>query len=159
MSSSQNQVLLYQLAYQLSQEKLSSQADAAIGADSRAMSFSGLSLTTGALLIGLAKESFIPIAALAGGGVLIAAASIAAYSARPIDFRFPGANFNDLSSDISKNVDLIIVLDELGKFTEKHIQENNKILAENANTLKQSIYFAIFGMIVALVPQLLSAMN
>lgn len=159
MSINDNRVALLQLAYNLSQEKLSSQANSAIGADARAMSFSGLCLTAGALLIGLSNSGGNSLSNLIGAGALIVAAGIAAFAARPIAFRFPGANFSDLASDIAENAALEDVLKELGSYAEKHINENNRLLSENATSLRQSIYVAMTGMIVALFPPFLNLAN
>jgi hypothetical protein len=151
-----NHINLLQLAHQLSQQKLESQASAAIGADARAMSYAGLCFASSALLLGLAKDSYLPIAMIIGGLTFILAAGIASYSARPIVFHMPGACYSDIAEDIEKKVAVEDVLQQLCGYSEVHIQKNSALLSDNAKLLDHSQKLSFFASVVSAVPQALS---
>ena len=142
------------LAYELSASRLNSQQTAALAADARAMSFAATMVAAAAILAGLSKDANNPIAMLIGSLVLILAAAVAGYSARPIKFYMPGARFSDLSEDISSAASLDNVLSELGGHNDANSDENDKKLANNSKLMKLAFVFAIIGVLVATVPQI-----
>jgi hypothetical protein len=151
-----NHLDLLQLAQQLSQQKLASQASAAIGADARAMSYAGLCFASSALLLGLAKESYLPIAMIIGGLAFVLAAGIASYSARPVVFHMPGACYSDVAEDIEHKVAIEEVLRQLCGYSEDHIEKNKALLAGNAKLLELSQGLSFAAAVVSAVPQALS---
>jgi hypothetical protein len=151
-----SKVHLLSLCFEQSQALLASQASAAFGADSRAMSFCGACLAAASLLVGLASvASTTNVVFLVLGAICeISAAIIAAYAARPRNFYFPGAQPDDLRSDIAGQRDLPEVLKELIDFSQKHIDINRIIIRENARNFVRSAVTAILGIILTASPYL-----
>jgi hypothetical protein len=141
-------------AYRLSELRLTSQQASALAADARAMAFAGLALATAAILCGLAKEAYVPLALLLGSGFLVVAAALAGYSARPLDFYMPGAEFNDLNEDIEQGVEFNLVISQLGQFNDKHTKTNHDVMSKNAKFLQAALAVSLLGILVAILPQL-----
>ena len=156
---SENLKEIYKLAYALCQAKIGSQSSAALGADSRAMSFSGLCVTASALLLGLASDSICPLAMAVGAFLLAIAATIAGYSARPVEFFFPGADFKNLDSDISEAREIEDVLKQLGLFADKHIAANTIVISKNKEHLNFAYRTAIAGIFASTIPQMVLYFN
>ncbi|NVO56032.1 hypothetical protein HW561_09555 [Rhodobacteraceae bacterium B1Z28] len=154
-----NRNLVFAEAYRLSERRLESQFTSALAADGRAMGFAGLSVAAAAVLCGLATDAHAPIALIVGAVFLVIAAGLSAYSARPVDFYSPGAQFNDLGDDMEKNIDYSAVLKELGDFNDKHSLANDKLLAGNSRFLKTAIFCALLGLTISIVPQIPSVMH
>lgn len=143
-------------AYRLSEVRLASQQTSALASDARAMAFAGLVLAAAAILCGLAKDAYAPMALLIGSGLLVVAAALAGYSARPVDFYMPGANFDDLQEDIEQGVEYLKVIAELGRFNDKHTATNHRMMEANARCMKWAFLTSLFAILVASVPQFLS---
>ncbi len=148
---------LYHEAYRLSEKRLEVQQATALAADSRAMAFAGICLAAAAVLGGLASGASSPVLLLTGAFFLGFAALLSGYSARPVDFYMPGARYSDLSEDITGNVDMQTVMAQLGKFADDHSDSNDKVLGHNAKLFNIALIIAVFGVALAVIPQLLDA--
>lgn len=137
-----------------SEKRIQSQQSAALAADARAMSFSATSLAAAAILGGLSENALSPTAMLIGSGLLVAAATVAGYSARPKPFYFPGAKASDLSDDIVNDVSLTDVLAELGTHNDTNSKINDETLRSNSSFMRLAFFVAILGLIVSIAPQL-----
>ena len=146
-------------AYSLSQRRLEDQTNAALAADQRAMSVAGLTLAAAAILCGLSPNAVAPSALLLGSVLLIISAGMAWYSARPVDFFMPGSHFRAFDSDIASERSPVDVLTEMGKNNDAAIDANDTLLTSNARTLGRSFLVAIFGVLVAVVPQIVVTLS
>jgi hypothetical protein len=136
---------LTRLAYSLSQKRLGAQVSIATSADLRAMLFAVLFLLVAVCCV-ILSPGVVPVAlAWPGVALLISAAALAAYTARPVDFHAPGANYADLQEDIAGDAALSDVYAELGAFADKHIKNNDIRLARNARLFGVSIVLALVG--------------
>lgn len=94
-----------------------------------------------------------------GSGLLVFSAALAGYSARPIEFYPPGANFDDLKEDIETGEDFTTVVTQLGRFNDKHTRANDEALNRNARCLLLAFVFALLGILAAIVPQVVLDMS
>ncbi len=140
--------------FEQSQVRLGSQATAATGADSRAMSFCGACLGAASLLIGLGSipKTENAVFLLLGACVEVIAGGIAAYSAKPRDFYFPGMSPSDLRSDIENSTHSSKLLAELIEYSERHIAKNTEIIQQNARVFRYSAIISILGVILTTSP-------
>lgn len=143
-------------AYRLSERRLEMLLTSAIAADQRAVSIAGLTATAAAVLGGFASAAAVPCAMLLGAFCLVIAALFAWYSARPQQFYAPGAEFADLAEDIEHGRPLEDVLTQLGGFNDKHCRDNLREMKRSSRLMHFAFRLAIFGLSVALLPQLLA---
>ena len=141
-------------AFKMCLERLSSQKDAALAADARATTYAGIIIAAAAVLAGLTQKGE-PIEMLIGATILVIAAAIAGFAARPVEFYMPGSKFSDFNDDIRQGKEWIETIDELSSLLDENSNENDRIMAKNARILQFSFWIALFGMLVATLPQLL----
>ena len=149
-----NLKLLRMEAYRLSELSLASDASAADKADQRANAFSGMALAGAALLTGLFDQSHPQVGMLVAALMLIVAAGLAAYSARPQKFYFPGARFDDFDADFQNGTQVELALVQLAGFNDKHSRHNRNLLERNSRILRLAYIFAIAGVGVSILSQL-----
>lgn len=123
------------------------------------MSYAGLCFTSSALLLGLAKDAFLPVTMIIAGLAFVIAAGIASYAARPLMFYMPGAKPSTLDEDLANDAESDIVLTQLCSFAEKQIEQNNFTLKCNADLLILSQRLSLCAGLVAAVPQLLKYLH
>ncbi|MEM7721624.1 MAG: hypothetical protein AAF376_04565 [Pseudomonadota bacterium] len=152
--SNENLDKLNMEAYRLSEKRLEMQLSAAIAADTRAISFAGICLAAAAVLAGLSENSSNSFSVLSGAFILGLAGAVSGWSARPIDFYMPGAKFSDLEEDIDQNKPFLSVVTQLGGYADKSSERNDKILKRNSKMFHLSFWIALFGVFVAILPQL-----
>lgn len=140
-------------AYRLSEERLRSQLTSALASDQRCVQASSLSVASAAILASLSEQAALPEAFLVGALVLLVAAFLAAYAARPTDFYMPGAKYDDLQEDISKTRGLERVLRDLGRYNDKHSDHNDRVMKRAGWFLRWSFWFSIAGVLTAILPQ------
>ena len=154
LKKNESQEFMLSFCFEQSQVRLGSQATAATGADSRAMSFCGACLGAASLLIGIGSigRTENAVFLLLGACVEVIAGSIAAYSAKPRDFYFPGMSPSDLRSDIQNRTHSSTLLAELIEYSEKHIAKNTEIIEQNAKIFRFSVIISILGIILTTSP-------
>jgi hypothetical protein len=143
-------------AYRLSELSLSSDAAAADRSDARAMGFCGVVIAGAAILTGLVDGNSPNYGLLLAAFVMAVSAGLAGYSARPRDFYFPGARFDDLDADLTNLADISDVIEEIGRFNDKHSRQNRQQLRENAKIMTYSYLLAMAGLLIAIGSQFLS---
>ena len=127
---------------------LQSQLQCAIAADGRATSMAALFVTLALAALGAGfgysneTDKLSPLlAGLASGALLTAAASCAAWAARPIDFFFPG---NVPSSWTAlRHERLATMLGYEAENLEGHIAANDLALGENQAAIRRAYWLAI----------------
>lgn len=143
-------------AYRLSERKLEMQFTSALAADQRALSIAGLTVAAAAILAGLAANAENAIVMLLGAACLVVSAFLAWHSARPQRFHTPGAEFADLQDDIKEKVSYETLITQIGGFNDKHTRDNDKKMRFNSNLMRAAFIMAIIGLLVAIVPQLVT---
>ena len=140
-------------AYRLSERRLEDQTNAAQAADQRAMSVAGLTLAAAAILCGLSPSATVPIALLLGGVILVIAAGLAWYSARPVDFYMPGALYGSFDRDIAADRPAMDVIEEMGRHNDTSSVKNGGILTRNSRYMNAAFWVAFIGLLIAIAPQ------
>ncbi len=156
MCEKANRALLQKEAYRLSELSLASDSNAASVADQRANGFSGMSLAGAAILTGLFDEKTPNVGLLGAAALMVVAAAIAAYSARPQKFYFPGARFDDFDPDFASNTSYEDAIEELARYNDKHSRYNRDVLQKNSLYLTASYVVAVLGLLVGIGFQLSS---
>jgi len=142
-------------AYRLSEQKLQSQFASALAADQRALNFCAILIAAAAILTGFFDPRDPKYGLLLSASLLIVAAAMAGYAARPVKFYSPGAKFSDLTENLLENTNYCDVLSEVGKFNDDHSLENSKVMKSNNNILKWAFSIAILGIAVAVLTSLI----
>jgi hypothetical protein len=134
---------------------LQSQVSLAIAADQRATTAASIFASTAAAV----AAAFIAFwdksqnqAALIGGlvaaGLLLIAASFAAWAARPTDFHIPGNHPSQWFSGIRHP--LVGMIGGEAESVQRRIEANDRIMAGNQAALRHSFWIALLGPFVAL---------
>ena len=141
-------------AYRLAEQRLEWQFTSAMSADQRAMGVAGMLVAAGAILAALAESTNAPWLMLVGAGGLVVAALLAWYSARPVAFYAPGAEFENLKSDIDAQRPIEDVLTELGGFHDKHIRYNDRMMRTSNTLMKWAFRVALSSVTLTILGQL-----
>jgi len=135
---------------------MQSQLQAALAADSRATSMAGLYITlslattaAGAGYWDKAGNISALLACIAAGGSLMAAAILAAWAARPIDFYFPGNQPHQWFP--GKMNDIVTMIGGEAENYDERIAYNDERLGENQRAIRRSFMLAIIAPIAGCI--------
>lgn len=125
-----------------SEKLLDAQLQIAVAADSRAMTFCGLTIAAASLLVGLADRTSFPLPMYIAALLLFIAAVLAGLSARPVNWHAPGQKAADFDDDIEAARTLIEVAADMCSHNDEYITHNANILRLNGRLL-WSAYLAV----------------
>ncbi len=132
------------------EQRLQAQQDIALASDARALTFCGLCLTAGSLLVGLADGEYA-IAFYAAGLALYLAAGCAAYAARPTRWAAPGQFGSDYEEDLAGDRDYLTVVQEVSAHVDDQIRRNDSVLDSNGRLMGIGTHIAVASPVVGLV--------
>ena len=119
-----------------SEEIIRSQLTIAIASDSRALTFSGLTLAAASVLAGFADQAALSVAMYVASGMLFAAGAISAWTAMPVAWHPPGQLGGDFADDIAQNRPMGEVMLEMASFNDAHFHKNESVRAGQSRWLK-----------------------
>lgn len=154
MTSNKEQVIRESLRQ--SEEILRSQLAIAIAADTRALTFCGITLAAASLLAGLAGQASVGAAMFVASGFLYASAALAAWSAMPVDWYAPGQPGRDFDEDIASDKAVTEVMREMVAHNDSHFDHNERIRAAQSRWLRISASLAAVAAPVGMLVQVVA---
>jgi hypothetical protein len=140
-TTKEKELLILEIQKQ-AERRLDSLQTIAIAADARAMQFAALCVTAASVLAAFGSTATVWLPYLASAGVLLGAAAIAFFSARPVGWNSPGFSPSDFMDDLERGRSHSEVLCEMHSICDDMISENSALLQSNAASLNMAAKLA-----------------
>ena len=142
-----NKKELIREAYRRGERRLESQLALALAADARALSFGGLMVAAAAILGAVAVDATVSAPLFTAALVLVIAAAIAMYSARPNGMYVPGGSLSQIRKEIDNDDDYFVALLEMAEQMEEYESENSAILKRNGRIVFTAYLVALLAVL------------